>query len=63
MGDPMQAKVMMMMPVIFTFVLINMPSGLVLYWLVNNVLSIGQQQLINRSGGRKAAPAAGSEAA
>ena len=48
MGDPMQAKMMMMMPVIFTFILINMPAGLVLYWLVNNILSIGQQLLINR---------------
>ncbi|UQZ89961.1 hypothetical protein C4J81_12405 [Deltaproteobacteria bacterium Smac51] len=48
MGDPMQAKVMMMMPVVFTFILINMPAGLVLYWLVNNILSIGQQTLINR---------------
>ena len=48
MGDPMQAKMMMMMPVIFTFILINMPAGLVLYWFVNNILSIGQQMLINR---------------
>lgn len=48
MGDPMQAKMMMMMPVIFTFILINMPAGLVLYWFVNNILSIGQQLLINR---------------
>ena len=48
MGDPLQAKIMMMMPLIFTFILINMPAGLVLYWLVNNILSIGQQTLINR---------------
>ena len=48
MGDPMQAKMMMMMPIVFTFILINMPAGLVLYWLVNNILSIGQQTLINR---------------
>ncbi len=48
MADPIQAKMMMMMPVIFTFVLLNMPSGLVLYWLVNNVLSIAQQAMINR---------------
>lgn len=48
MGDPFQAKMMMMMPIVFTFILINMPAGLVLYWLVNNVLSIGQQMLINR---------------
>jgi YidC/Oxa1 family membrane protein insertase len=45
-GDPTQAKVMLLMPVIFTFMFINFPSGLVLYWLVNNVLSIGQQYRI-----------------
>jgi YidC/Oxa1 family membrane protein insertase len=45
-GDPMQAKIMLFMPVIFTFMFINFPSGLVLYWLVNNVLSIGQQYRI-----------------
>ncbi len=45
-GDPAQAKVMMLMPVIFTFMFINFPSGLVLYWLVNNILSIGQQYRI-----------------
>jgi len=43
MGDPMQAKIMMFMPVIFTFLFLNFPSGLVVYWLVNNVLSIAQQ--------------------
>lgn len=48
MGDPIQAKMMMLMPVVFTFILINMPAGLVLYWLVNNVLSIAQQKIINR---------------
>jgi len=49
-GDPMQAKIMLLMPVIFTFMFINFPSGLVLYWLVNNVLSIGQQyRIIKRS--------------
>ncbi len=45
-GDPTQAKIMILMPVIFTFMFINFPSGLVLYWLVNNVLSIGQQYRI-----------------
>ncbi len=49
MGDPTQAKIMLLMPVIFTFILINMPAGLVLYWFVNNILSIGQQKLINRN--------------
>jgi len=47
-GDPMQAKIMMFLPVIFTFMFINFPSGLVLYWLVNNLLSIGQQYRIHR---------------
>jgi YidC/Oxa1 family membrane protein insertase len=42
-GDPTQAKMMMLMPVVFTFVFINFSSGLVLYWLINNILSIGQQ--------------------
>jgi len=43
MGDATQAKMMMLMPVIFTFIFINFSAGLVLYWLTNNVLSIGQQ--------------------
>lgn len=47
-GDPTQQKVMMFMPVIFTFMFLNFASGLVLYWFVNNLLSIGQQYLINR---------------
>jgi YidC/Oxa1 family membrane protein insertase len=47
-GDPAQQRVMMLMPLIFTFVFVNFPSGLVLYWLVNNVLTIAQQYSINR---------------
>ena len=47
-GDPAQAKMMMLLPIVFTFLFINFPSGLVLYWLVNNVLSIAQQYRINR---------------
>lgn len=47
-GDPRQEKMMLLMPVIFTVFFINFPSGLVLYWLVNNVLSIVQQYWINR---------------
>ncbi len=47
-GDPAQAKMMMFLPIVFTFLFINFPSGLVLYWLVNNVLSIAQQYRINR---------------
>lgn len=46
--DPMQAKMMLMLPVIFTFMFLNFPSGLVLYWLVNNILTIGQQYYINK---------------
>ena len=48
-GDPMQAKMMMFMPLIFIFFFLNFPSGLVVYWLVNNVLSIGQQWLTKRA--------------
>ncbi|MDP2646661.1 MAG: membrane protein insertase YidC [Desulfobacterales bacterium] len=47
-GDPSQAKMMMFMPIIFTFIFINFSSGLVLYWLVNNILSISQQYYISR---------------
>jgi YidC/Oxa1 family membrane protein insertase len=47
-GDPRQEKIMLLMPVMFTFFFINFPAGLVLYWLVNNVLSIAQQYWINR---------------
>lgn len=47
-GDPTQAKIMLFMPLIFTFMFLNFPSGLVVYWLINNVLSIGQQWLMLR---------------
>ncbi|GGU48492.1 membrane protein insertase YidC [Pseudomonas laurentiana] len=47
--DPMQAKVMKLMPIIFTFFFLWFPAGLVLYWVVNNVLSITQQWYITRS--------------
>ena len=46
--DPMQAKVMMALPVVFTFLFLFFPSGLVLYWVVNNTLSIAQQWYITR---------------
>ena len=46
MGDPMQQKVMLLMPVIFTFMFLSFPSGLVIYWLLNNVISIGQQMYV-----------------
>ena len=44
--DPMQAKVMKMMPILFTVLFVFFPAGLVLYWLVNNVLSLAQQWYI-----------------
>ncbi|MBN1830048.1 MAG: membrane protein insertase YidC [Deltaproteobacteria bacterium] len=47
-GNEMQAKLMLWMPVIFTFMFLSFPSGLVLYWLFNNILSIGQQYFINK---------------
>ena len=47
--DPIQAKVMMVMPVVFSVFFFFFPAGLVLYWLVNNVLSIAQQWNINRT--------------
>jgi len=51
-GDPAQRRMMMIMPVMFTFMFINFPSGLVLYWLVNNLLTIAQQYFVlNRSAG------------
>jgi len=48
MGDPAQAKMMMFMPIIFTVIFINFSSGLVLYWLVNNLLSMAQQYYITK---------------
>ena len=45
-GDDTQAKMMKLMPIAFTFIFINFSSGLVLYWLVNNVLSIAQQYYV-----------------
>lgn len=47
-GDPTQAKIMLILPIVFTFLFLNFPSGLVLYWLVNNVLSIAQQWWVMR---------------
>ncbi|WP_029895708.1 membrane protein insertase YidC [Desulfohalovibrio reitneri] len=48
-GDPTQAKIMMLMPVVFTGLFLTFPAGLVVYWLTNNVLSIAQQWMIRRS--------------
>ena len=47
-GDPAQAKMMMLLPIIFTFLFLNFASGLVVYWLINNVLSIIQQYYTNK---------------
>ena len=47
-ADPMQAKIMMMLPIIFTVFFLWFPAGLVLYWVTNNLLSIGQQMFINK---------------
>jgi len=49
-ADPTQAKMFMLMPIMFTFLFLNFPSGLVLYWLVNNLLSIAHQYYLNKKG-------------
>jgi YidC/Oxa1 family membrane protein insertase len=46
--DPMQQKIFQLLPIIFTFMFLWFPAGLVLYWVVNNVLSIAQQWFINK---------------
>jgi YidC/Oxa1 family membrane protein insertase len=46
--DPIQQKIFLIMPVVFTFLFLNFPSGLVVYWLVNNILTIAQQLSVNR---------------
>jgi len=48
-GDPRQAKMMLVMPFVFTFMFLNLPSGLVLYWTVSNILQILQQWYMDRS--------------
>ncbi len=45
-GDPMQQKIMMFLPIVFTFLFISFPAGLVIYWTVNNMLTITQQYYI-----------------
>lgn len=47
--DPQQAKIMLIMPIVFTFLFLTFPSGLVLYWLVNNIISISQQYYIQKT--------------
>jgi YidC/Oxa1 family membrane protein insertase len=58
-ADPAQKKIFMAMPLLWGFFLKDMPSGLVLYWLFSNVLTVFQQMIINRtsSGGEPADPA------
>ena len=46
--DPLQARLMIMMPIVFSFFFFFFPAGLVLYWLVNNILSIAQQWYVNK---------------
>jgi len=46
--DPMQAKIFLTLPFVFTFLFATFPSGLVLYWVTNNILSIAQQYVINK---------------
>jgi YidC/Oxa1 family membrane protein insertase len=46
--DPTQRRMMYFMPIMFTWFFINLPSGLVLYWLINNLLGIVQQYLVNK---------------
>jgi YidC/Oxa1 family membrane protein insertase len=48
-ADPSQQRVMMIMPLMFTFMFINFPAGLSLYWLANNILTIAQQYSISRA--------------
>ncbi len=48
-ADPTQQRMMLLMPVVFTFMFINFPAGLTLYWLVNNILTIAQQYVMNRT--------------
>lgn len=59
-GDPMQRRLFLMMPIVFTFLFLPSPSGLVLYWLTNNVLTIVQQAVYNRLQGQ---PAGGAKTA
>ncbi|AQU84499.1 MULTISPECIES: membrane protein insertase YidC [unclassified Halomonas] len=47
--DPMQAKIMKMLPIIFTFFFLWFPAGLVIYWVVNNIISVAQQYIITRN--------------
>ena len=50
-GDPVQQKMMMMMPLVFTFMFLWMPSGLTVYWFFSNLMAIGQQYITNKLAG------------
>jgi len=58
-GDPRQRKMMMLMPIFFTVLFLGFPSGLVLYWLTNNLLTLVQQGIYQRMKAKKAAAAEG----
>ena len=47
--DPMQAKVMRFLPIIFTLFMLFFPAGLVLYWTVNNLFTMAQQYIVNKN--------------
>lgn len=51
-ADNKQAQMFKFMPILFTAMFWNFPAGLVLYWFMNNILTIGQQYLINKSGSK-----------
>jgi YidC/Oxa1 family membrane protein insertase len=51
-GEPLQQKIMLAMPIVFTVMFLNFPAGLVVYWLFNNLLSIAQQWVIMRGTSR-----------
>jgi YidC/Oxa1 family membrane protein insertase len=53
--DPLQAKIMMWMPIVFSVMFFFFPAGLVLYWVVNNILSIAQQWQINQMFAKRSA--------
>jgi YidC/Oxa1 family membrane protein insertase len=57
MGDPRQAKMMLFMPIVFTFMFLNLPAGLVLYWTLSNVLQIAQQKYMEQRGKAEKVPA------
>ena len=61
--DPAQQKMMLIMPVVLIFVFVSTPAGALIYWLVSNVWTIGQQLVTNRLIGPPSKPAAGTTAA